>query len=94
MDRWEPWQSMAGIGGRGFQSCTPLSSGLPGRGELKDDELRASQAVQHVAGAHCLLKVLRDKLGIVSDKHSELEEALTNLEMALSALTVNTGGML
>jgi len=50
------------------------------------------QAAEHVAGAHHLLKTLRDKLAM--DKHPELEEAIQRLEMALSVLTVKTGGML
>jgi hypothetical protein len=51
-----------------------------------------ADAVQHVASAHQQLKTLRERLGILN-KHPELEEALTKLEMALSALSVNTGGM-
>ena len=47
-------------------------------------------AVEHVEGAHSLLKTLRERIG----EHPELSEAITRLEMALSALTVNTGGML
>ena len=47
-------------------------------------------AVEHVAGAHNLLKDLQARIGA----HPELEEAITRLEMALSILTVNTGGML
>ena len=61
--------------------------------EFQDDERRASRAVQHVAGAHHLLTILRDRLGAL-EKHPELGEAITKLEMALSTLTVNTGGML
>ena len=61
--------------------------------DLQDEELRAAQAVQHIAGAHQQLKTLRDKLGILN-RHPELEDALTKLEMALSALSVSTGGML
>jgi hypothetical protein len=61
--------------------------------ERQEDERRASQAVQHVAGAHHLLTTLREKLGTL-EKHPELAEAITKLEMALSTLTVNTGGML
>jgi hypothetical protein len=49
-----------------------------------------SEPAQHIAGAHHLLKTLREKFGAV---HPELEEAITKLELALSALTVNTGGM-
>jgi hypothetical protein len=51
-----------------------------------------AEATQHVAGAHEQLKTLRDRLGILN-RHPELEEALTKLEMALSALSVSTGGM-
>lgn len=47
-------------------------------------------AMEHVEGAHNLLKSLRARIG----EHPELTEAITRLEMALSALTVNTGGML
>jgi hypothetical protein len=46
--------------------------------------------VEHVAGAHHLLKSLQAKVG----EHPELAEAITKLEMALSILTVKTGGML
>ena len=42
-------------------------------------------------GAHHLL--LRDRLGVL-EKHPEWGEAITKLEMALSTLTVNTGGRL
>ena len=47
-------------------------------------------AVEHVAGAHHLLKTLQEKIG----QHPELAEAITKLEVALSILTVKTGGML
>jgi hypothetical protein len=47
-------------------------------------------AVEHVEGAHNLLKSLRARIG----EHPELSEAITRLEMALNALTLNTGGML
>jgi hypothetical protein len=36
------------------------------------------------------LKTLNEKFGAV---HPELNEAITKLELALSALSVNTGGM-
>jgi hypothetical protein len=49
-----------------------------------------TSAVEHVAGAHRLIKALQERIG----RHPELEEAVHNLEMALSALTVKTGGML
>jgi hypothetical protein len=66
--------------------------------ELKDDrpqnaEQHPSEPVQHVASAHQLLKALSEKFGSMK-RYPELEEAITKLELALSALTVNTGGML
>ena len=54
---------------------------------------RTTEAVEHIAGAHEQLKTLRDRFGILN-RHPELEEALTKLEMALNALTISTGGML
>lgn len=47
-------------------------------------------AAEHVAEAHRILSGLRQQL----DKHPDLENAISNLEMALSLLTTNTGGML
>lgn len=47
-------------------------------------------AVEHLSGAHELLKSLQGKLG----KHPELEEAIVKVEMALSILTVKTAGLL
>jgi hypothetical protein len=49
-----------------------------------------AQAVAHVASAHQVLKALQEKIG----QHPELGDAITRLEMALSILTVETGGML
>ena len=48
------------------------------------------EAAKHVAEAHHLLQTLRDRL----HQHPELDEAIEKLEMALSALTTKTGGML
>ncbi len=48
------------------------------------------QAAEHVAEAHRILSGLREQL----DKHPDLEQAITKLEMALSILTTKTGGML
>jgi hypothetical protein len=48
------------------------------------------QATEHVAEAHRLLTTLRDRL----DEHPELEQAIEKLEMALSALTLKSGGLL
>jgi len=53
-----------------------------------------SEAAEHVAHAHGLLKGVREKLAAVEHQHPELDEAITKLEMALSILTVKTGGML
>jgi hypothetical protein len=47
-------------------------------------------AAKHIAGAHQLLKTLQEKVG----QHPELAEAITELELALSILTVKTAGML
>jgi hypothetical protein len=47
-------------------------------------------AAEHVAEAHRILNGLRQQL----EKHPDLEQAIANLEMALSLLTTSTGGML
>jgi hypothetical protein len=47
-------------------------------------------AAEHVAEAHRILNGLRQQL----DRHPDLEQAISNLEMALSLLTTSTGGML
>ena len=52
--------------------------------------LRDPAAAEHVAEAHRILSGLRQQL----DKHPDLDEAIAKLEMALSILTTNTGGML
>jgi hypothetical protein len=57
------------------------------------NELEPIEAAKHVASARHLLTCLRDKLG-GRHKWPELEEAITKLEMALSILTIETGGML
>jgi hypothetical protein len=53
-------------------------------------ERSTAQAAAHVAGAHEILKALQEKIG----EHPELGAAITNLEMALNILAVQTGGML
>ncbi|HLW88982.1 MAG TPA: hypothetical protein VKR57_10855 [Terriglobales bacterium] len=68
------------------KSALETQKGPPG------DELRPIEAAKHVAGARQLLTSLRHKVG--ADSHPELEEAITKLEVALSILTVKTGGML
>ena len=47
-------------------------------------------AAKHVAEAHRLLNDMRLRL----EKHPDLEEAIANLEMALSILTTKTAGLL
>ncbi len=49
-----------------------------------------NKAVENIAEAHRLLQSLQDQLG----KHPVLEEAIVKLEVALSALTLQTGGLL
>jgi DNA-3-methyladenine glycosylase II len=58
--------------------------------EPKPGEQPLSEPIQHITGAHQLLTSLSEKFGAI---HPELNEAITKLELALSALTVNTGGM-
>jgi hypothetical protein len=63
--------------------------------ESKDQATNPTQTTepaQHVAHAHQLLKSLSEKFGL--EKHPELQEAITKLELALNQLTLNTGGML
>jgi hypothetical protein len=49
-----------------------------------------NHAAENIADAQKLLQSLRAKLG----QHPELEEAILKLELALSALTLQTGGLL
>jgi len=46
--------------------------------------------VHNVAEAHKLLESLREQVG----KHPTLDEAIMKLELALSALTIQTGGLI
>jgi hypothetical protein len=50
----------------------------------------SQDAIENIADANELLKSLRKRLG----EHPELEQAIVKLEMALSALTLQTGGLL
>jgi hypothetical protein len=50
----------------------------------------SNDAAEQVADAHKRLSTLRSQIG----EHPELLEAIRSLEMALSILTVKTGGML
>jgi hypothetical protein len=67
----------------------------------RQNKTSADEAVRHIAIARHLLKTLRERLEqteghgeLEAEDHAELDEAITNLEIALSHLTVNTGGML
>ena len=55
--------------------------------ELQDDDRRASQAVQHVAGAHHLLRVLRDRFGVL-EKHPELGKCCSSSVLDVCAAVV------
>jgi uncharacterized membrane protein len=60
----------------------------------KDQRALATEASQHVASAHGLLKALRERLAKTEQRHPDLEESILKLETALNLLTVQTGGML
>lgn len=53
-------------------------------------ERSQTNPAEHIADAHKMLKSLRAQLG----QHPELDEAILKLELALSALTLQTGGLL
>jgi hypothetical protein len=53
-------------------------------------ETSGNKAAENIAEAHQLLQTLQEQLG----KHPVLEEAIVKLELALSALTLQTGGLL
>jgi hypothetical protein len=61
--------------------------------DVYEEDVRPAKAVKHVACARHLLTELRAKVRRIDD-YPELQEAITKLEMALSILTVETGGML
>ena len=61
--------------------------------DIYEEEVRPAEAARHVASARHLLTELRNKLRRV-ENYPELQEAITKLEVALSILTVKTGGML
>ena len=61
---------------------------MPTQGKPQSGE--HAPAIEHLSGAHELLKSLQEKLGT----HPELEEAIVKVEMALSILTVKTAGLL
>jgi hypothetical protein len=58
--------------------------------DVPTPESSQNKAAEHVADAQQLLKTLQSRL----DQHPELDEAIVKLELALSALTLQTGGLL
>ncbi len=62
---------------------------MPTPSEPKSEQ-NSTQAAEHVASAHQILKELQKKVG----EHPELGEAITKLEMALNSLAIQTGGFL
>ena len=58
-----------------------------------EEEVRPNEVAKHVAAARHLLTELRNRHRRPED-YPELQEAITQLEVALSLLTVNSGGML
>lgn len=53
----------------------------------------SAQVIEHLSGARHVLKNLREKLED-AEHHAQLDEAITKVELALSALTIKTGGFL
>ncbi len=53
----------------------------------------SAQAIEHLSRARHLLQSLREKLED-AEHHAQLDEAITKVELALSALTIKTGGFL
>jgi len=53
----------------------------------------SKQAIEHLSRARQVLKSLRERLQD-AEHHAQLDEAITKVEFALSALTIKTGGFL
>ncbi|HEX6908561.1 MAG TPA: hypothetical protein VF154_18235 [Terriglobales bacterium] len=67
---------------------------MPTRSAAKPPESPGpAQAVEHLSRARQVLKSLREKLQD-AEHHAQLDEAITKVELALSALTIQTGGFL
>lgn len=60
----------------------------------ESDNPSMSDAAEHLAGAHSLLKSLREKTEHLEERHPELDEAIRKLEVALSILSLKTGALL
>jgi len=52
-----------------------------------------TQAIEHLSRARQVLRSLRERLQD-AEHHAQLDEAITKVELALSALTIKTGGFL
>ena len=63
---------------------------MTGKATESDRKQSHLVAIEHIAEAHSILKGLHNRL----EKHPELEQAIKELELALSKLTLRTGGML
>lgn len=67
---------------------------MPTRSAGKPPEAPDSaQAIEHLSRARQVLRSLREKLEN-AEHHAQLDEAITKVELALSALTIQTGGFL
>ncbi len=66
---------------------------MPTKSAAKPPEAGSAQAVEHLSRARQVLKSLREKLQDAKH-HAQLDEAITKVELALSALTIQTGGFL
>jgi hypothetical protein len=62
---------------------------MPTDSEPKSEQ-NSTEAAEHVASAHQILKELQLTLG----NHPELGAAITKLESALNVLAIKTGGLL
>ncbi len=58
--------------------------------ETPETKQTRSAAIEHITEAHGILQRLRDQM----DQHPELEQAIKELELALSKLSLRTGDML
>lgn len=61
--------------------------------KIEAEQAHPSEAAKHIDSARQLLTELHRKNNW-RDKHPELQQAITELEMALNILTIKTGAML
>jgi hypothetical protein len=62
----------------------------PDTPDPQSNQAHTPDAAEHVAEAHRILSGMRQQL----DRHPDLEQAISKLEMALSILAIKSGGML